>query len=406
MQRRWRFYSDKKISMRTLSLQPIIQKTNTGTAPKRFSNWPVVAFRMRIYRVCRNQNQTMRKYRVPHRHAPQTVLKLCMRLADTYGVDPRDVYISRTETFFESNFENDETLLNACGSFKNENGGAKILLFTDVLTRIAWPMVSSARRVDVLRSYLKIASYDDALLRLDMFEELVPSLDAFQIFQSDGAIHGKSSAIEISRLFANEVASKAHPDFPNALASALAKAFANSSISSESIFASAVTTVLREASTTAMKKRSTPESRWESACSALSFLDIDFLKSLLLTDGSENSFLTEASRALKITVYSDILYELENSSSSAGVAMKSFIEKSKRSLKNLEFVHQVENALPRLHPDKLDALEANVDVCEDTSVAALVDVVSSWMVLNNSEPFVSALVVAEIYASSSSYEKG
>jgi len=334
---------------------------------------------------------------------PQTVLKLCMRLADTYGVDPRDVYISRTETFFESNFENDETLLNAYAeALKTRTEEQKSSSFTDVLTRIAWPVVSSARRVDVLRSYLKIASYDDALVRLDMFEELVPSLDAFQIFQSDGAIHGKSSAIEISRLFANEVASKAHPDFPNALASALAKAFANSSISSESIFASAVTTVLREAATTATKKkRSTPESRWESACSALSFLDTDFLKSLLLTDGSENSFLTEASRALKITVYSDILYELENStSSSADVAMKSFIEEANRSLKNLEFVHQVENALPRLHPDKLDALEANVDVCADTSVAALVDVVSSWMVLNNGEPFVSALVVAEIYASS------
>ena len=122
---------------------------------------------------------------------PQTVLKLCMRLADTYGVDPRDVYISRTETFFESNFENDETLLNAYAeALKTRTEEQKSSSFTDVLTRIAWPVVSSARRVDVLRSYLKIASYDDALVRLDMFEELVPSLDAFQIFQSDGAIHG------------------------------------------------------------------------------------------------------------------------------------------------------------------------------------------------------------------------
>ena len=31
---------------------------------------------------------------------PSNVLKLCLRLADTYGVDPRDVYISRTEIFF------------------------------------------------------------------------------------------------------------------------------------------------------------------------------------------------------------------------------------------------------------------------------------------------------------------
>ena len=247
MQRRWRFYSDKKISMRTLSLQPIIQKTSTGTAPKRFSNWPVVAFRMRIYQLAAKSKSDDEEVSSVASARPQTVLKLCMRLADTYGVDPRDVYISRTETFFESNFENDETLLNAYAeALKTRTEEQKSSSFTDVLTRIAWPVVSSARRVDVLRSYLKIASYDDALLRLDMFEELVPSLDAFQIFQSDGDTR-KSSAIEISRLFANEVASKAHPDFPNALASALAKAFANSSISSESIFASAVTTVLREA---------------------------------------------------------------------------------------------------------------------------------------------------------------
>ena len=145
----------------------------------------------------------------------------------------------------------------------------------------------------------------------DRFKEFVPSLDVFQIFQSDGAIHAKSSAIEISKLFANEVASKVRPEFPNALASALVKAFASSPITSESIFASAVTTVLREATTTATKKkRSTPESRWECACSALSFLDSAYLKLLLTNTGDKNAFLTEASRALKITVYSDVLYEL------------------------------------------------------------------------------------------------
>ena len=111
----------------------------------------------------------------------------------------------------------------------------------------------------------------------------------------------------------------------------------------------------------------------------------NFLKSLLLTDGSENSFLTEA-RALKITVYSDILYELENStSSSADVAMKSFIEDANRSLKNLEFVHEVENALPRLH--RINSTPSRrCGRMRRYSVAALVDVVSSWMVLNNSEP--------------------
>ena len=333
---------------------------------------------------------------------PSNVLKLCLRLADTYGVDPRDVYISRTEIFFESNFENDETLLNAYAeALKTRTNEQKSSSLVDVLTRIAWPIVSNGRRVDVLQSYFKIASYEDALMRLDMFKESVPSLDAFQIFQSDGAIHAKSSAIEISTLFANEVASKVRPEFPNALASALVKAFASSPITSESIFASAVTTVLREATTTATKKkRSTPESRWECACSALSFLDSAYLKLLLTNTGDKNAFLTEASRALKITVYSDVLYELENSSTSDDDI--AFTEKSKRALKNLEVVHLVENALPRLHPDKLDALETNVDVCEETSVAALVDVVSSWMVSNNSEPFVSALAVAEIYASSSS----
>jgi hypothetical protein len=334
---------------------------------------------------------------------PENVLKLCLRLADTYGVDPRDVYISRTETLLESNFENDETLLNAYAeALKTRTEEQKSSSLADVLTRIAWPVVSNARRIDVLRSYFKIASYDDALLLLDMFEELVPSLDVFQIFQSDGAIHGKSSAVEISRLFANEVASKAHPEFPNALASALAKAFANSMVSSQSIYASAVTSVLKEATTTTTKKkRSTPESRWESACSALSFLDSNFLKALLLTDVNDHTFLSEACRALKITVYSDVLYELENSTSSSGDDdLKAFIVEAKRSVKNLEFVHQVENALPRLHPDKLDALEEKVDVCAEGSVATLVDVVSSWMVLNNSEPFISALAVAEIYASS------
>lgn len=334
---------------------------------------------------------------------PETVLKLCLRLADTYGVDPRDVYISRTETLLDSNFENDETLLNAYAeALKTRTEEQKSSSLADVLTRIAWPVVSNSRRIDVLRSYFKIASYDDALLLLDMFEELVPSLDPFQIFQSDGAIHGKSSAVEISRLFANEVASKTHPEFPNALASALAKAFANSMVSSQSIYASAVTSVLKEATTTTLKKkRSTPESRWESACSALSFLDSNFLKSLLLTDVNDHTFLSEASRALKITVYSDVLYELENSTSSSDDDdLKAFIVEAKRSMKNLEFVHQVENALPRLHPDKLDALEEKVDVCAEASVAKLVDVVSSWMVLNNSEPFISALAVAEIYASS------
>ena len=43
------------------------------------------------------------------------------------------------------------------------------------------------------------------------------------------------------------------------------------------------------------RKRSTPESRWECACSALSFLDSAYLKLLLTNTGDKNAFLTEAS---------------------------------------------------------------------------------------------------------------
>jgi len=335
-----------------------------------------------------------------------SVLKLCLRLAETHGVDRQDIYVARTEIFFRSNFENSEIILKEYAdalrmkTMQNSTSSLK-----DLLARLAWQVVSNLRRVDVLKSYFKIASCDDALTRLDLFQELVPSLDVFQVFQSDGLLHEKVATIEISRLLANECAlqSTHSPEFPNALSANLGKAFENSPISSETIFAIAVTTVLKETTssrTGSRKKRSTSASRWEAACSALSFLSTSFLLSLLKLN---DTFLGESSRELKITIFSDILCELETRTDLGDDDMVS-LKSARQTFKNLEFVHEVESALPRLHPDKLEKLEECVDIARDddddgkkNSVAALLDITASWMTKIVVEPFHSIQTVARIY---------
>ena len=118
------------------------------------------------------------------------------------------VSIRETCTFPERNvlrieFRNDETLLNAYAEALKTRRRSKILLRCFDAHRLARGFKRATCRCAAI--YLKIASYDDALLRLDMFEELVPSLDDFKSFNRM-ARYG-NLCVEISRLFANEVAS-------------------------------------------------------------------------------------------------------------------------------------------------------------------------------------------------------